>query len=71
MEHKTPIHNALLKYGFSEFSLEILEICEKQDTISREQFYLGKLKPEYNILQQAGSSLGYKHSAEILEFFKK
>ena len=25
---------------------------------------------EYNILQQAGSSLGFKHSKETLEFFK-
>jgi len=30
-----------------------------------------KLKPEYNILEQAGSSLGYKHTAATLEFFKK
>jgi len=28
------------------------------------------LKPEYNILEQAGSSLGFKHSEETLEFFK-
>lgn len=28
------------------------------------------MKPEYNILEQAGSSLGFKHSEETLEFFK-
>jgi len=28
MNHKTAIHNALLKYGYSNFSLEILEYCE-------------------------------------------
>jgi GIY-YIG catalytic domain/NUMOD3 motif len=28
-KYKTPIHNALLKYGFKNFSLEILEYCEQ------------------------------------------
>lgn len=70
-EHKTAIHNALLKYGYSNFTLDILEYCEDVDLILREQFYLDLLKPEYNILQQAGSSLGFKHSDETLEFFKK
>ncbi len=68
---KTPIHNALLKYGFENFTFEILEFCEKGiNPISREQFYLELLKPEYNVLEQAGSSLGFKHSNETLEFFK-
>ena len=35
----------------------------------REQYYLDLLKPEYNVLEQAGSSLGFKHKAETLEFF--
>lgn len=70
-ERKTPIHNALLKYGFENFTFEILEYCEKGfNPIIREQYYFSKLKPEYNILEQAGSSLGYKHSDETLEFFK-
>lgn len=69
-EHNTPIHNALLKYGHSNFSLEILEICERDNSVLREQFYFDLLKPEYNILQQAATSLGFKHSAETLEYFK-
>lgn len=70
-ERKTPIHNALIKYGFENFTLEILEYCEKGlNPITREQFYFSVLKPEYNILEQAGSSLGYKHSEETLEFFR-
>ena len=28
------------------------------------------LKPEYNILEYASSSLGYKHTQTTLEFFK-
>ena len=47
---KTPIHNALLKYGFENFKLEILEYCEKGDPVEREQYYFELLKPHYNIL---------------------
>ena len=32
--------------------------------MDREQYYLDCLKPEYNILKIAGSSLGFKHSEE-------
>ena len=61
------IHKALLKYGYSNFKLEILEYCDTVNCIEREQFYsaaLDLLKPEYNILLKAGSTLGYKHSEE-------
>ena len=55
------ITKALLKYGYSVFSLEILEYCEALEAISREQYYPDLLKPEYNVLKIAGSPLGYKH----------
>ena len=55
---------ALLKYGYSNFKLEILEYCEPSKCIEREQYYLDLLKPKYNILPAAGSSLGFKHSPE-------
>jgi group I intron endonuclease len=58
------INRALLKYGYSNFTLEILEYCEPSNVIAREQFYLDLLKPEYNILAKAGSSLGFKHTEE-------
>jgi hypothetical protein len=62
-----PIYKALLKHGYSHFKLEILEYCAVENTRAREQYYLDTLKPEYNILQRAGSSLGFKHSKESLE----
>jgi group I intron endonuclease len=58
------IHKALLKHGYSVFKLEILEYCEINNTIDREQYYINKLRPEYNILNYAASSLGFKHSEE-------
>jgi group I intron endonuclease len=65
------IYNSLLKYGYSNFSLDILEYCEPAILIKREQYYLDTLNPEYNILKKAGSSLGYKHTKETLLKFKK
>ena len=71
INHKTYIHNALLKHGFDNFTLEILEYCEEGiNPTTREQYYFSILKPEYNILELAGSTLGYKHTAATLEFFK-
>jgi group I intron endonuclease len=57
------INRALLKYGYENFDLEILEYCNKENVINREQYYLDLLNPEYNILKIAGSSLGFKHSS--------
>jgi len=61
-----PVDRALLKYGFSNFSLEILEYCETDLLLEREQYYMDYLKPEYNIVEKAGSTLGYKHTPESL-----
>lgn len=61
------IDRALFKYGFSSFSFEILEYCDKNIVLEREQYYLGLLGPDYNIVELAGNTLGYKHSEESLE----
>jgi group I intron endonuclease len=65
------ISKAILKYGYSNFRLEILEYCAPEECIKREQFYIDTLKPEYNILKLAGSSLGHKHTEETLAKFKE
>lgn len=44
------IYSAFLKYGYSNFSLDILEYCKPDELISREQYYIDVLKLEYNIL---------------------
>ena len=61
------ICKALLKYGYAGFRLEILEYCSTSIVLDREQFYIDKLNPEYNILKIAGSNLGYKHSEASLK----
>lgn len=62
-----PIDRALLKHGFSNFTLEILEYCDKDNVLEREQYYLDLIKPQYNIVEKAGSTLGYKHTPESLQ----
>lgn len=59
---KSIVFSSILKYGYSNFSIIILEYCEMKDCISREQFYIDGIKPPMNILKVAGSSLGYKHT---------
>lgn len=67
------ITNALIKFGYSAFSLTIIEYIDisnlsKEEArkliLGREQYYINYLEPEFNILKVAGSSLGFKHSEE-------
>jgi group I intron endonuclease len=62
------ISRAIFKYGYSNFTLEILEYCERDKIVilKKEQYYIDTLKPKYNILKLAGSPLGYKHTKEAL-----
>ena len=61
------IYSALIKYGYSNFTLEIIEYCDKIKVIEREQFYIDLLCPKYNLLRVAGSRLGTKHSDDTRE----
>jgi group I intron endonuclease len=64
------ICKAILKYGYANFKLEILEYCSPEECIKREQYYINTFNPEYNVLKVAGSTLGYKHSEETKAKFK-
>lgn len=59
-----PITKALLKYGYSNFSLLILEYAELEKFTARETFYITQMIPHYNVLKEGYSSLGYKHTEE-------
>ncbi len=54
------ICRGLIKYGYGNFSFEILEFCDKKETLIREQYYIDLLKPEYNILKKAGASPSFR-----------
>jgi hypothetical protein len=70
------IYRALLKNGHSKFSLTILEYCDKEKCLSRENYYLKAFNPEYNISKEAGAPMsGHSHSEEtrkkMSDTFKK
>jgi len=71
-EVNMPIYNAILKHGHENFIFEIIEYCLSEDTIAqkREQYYLDNFDFEYNVLANANSLAGYKHTAETLAKFK-
>jgi hypothetical protein len=71
LKNKSMIYRSIIKYGYSSFSLEILEYCAADKCLEREQYYLDILQPEYNILHLAGSRLGTKHSEETIAKFKQ
>ena len=63
------IKNAVRKYDISSFAFIILELFPEKVTkennkmlLDLEDFYLKSLLPNYNILTEAGSSFGYKHT---------
>ena len=59
------IGRAITKYGYSNFSLTILEYCDKDNLTAREQYYFDTLNPVYNILKIAGAYVDvFTHSEE-------
>jgi hypothetical protein len=69
-EKSMPINVALLKYGYSNFSLTILDICDKDSLMSREKHFFLKYSPEYNLLKTPGSpsrGSGWTHSEATIE----
>ncbi len=64
------IYSSILKYGYSNFSLDILEYCDIQSLLEKEQYYINSLKPEYNILKRAGSRLGIKHTENTINLLR-
>lgn len=55
---------AFTLYGEDAFVADVVETCDRGQLLVREQFYLDGLKPNYNICQVAGNTLGYKHTPE-------
>lgn len=58
------VANAVNKYGLSNFAFLVLEIVPQKDKmdstllLNREDYYLKKLKPKYNIIPLASNSIG-------------
>lgn len=48
-KHNSNICKALLSFGYSNFSITILEHCQTYKLRDREQHFINELKPQYNI----------------------
>lgn len=58
------IQNFFNKYGENALIFEVVETCNKENLIQREQYYIDTLNPEFNICKNAGNTLGRKFSDE-------
>ena len=52
------------KYGESDLVFSIVEVCNKNFILKREQSYIDKLRPWFNICLIAGNTIGRKASEE-------
>lgn len=58
------LYRAIQKYGWNSFSLATLQVASKEEKLAIGQCFLDLYRPYYNILSEAGNSLGFKHSEE-------
>jgi len=65
IHHSLHLQCAWNKYGGENFYFGVLEPVEnKSCLISREQYWMDELHPEYNICPTAGNSLGFRFTEE-------
>lgn len=62
--HSIILQRAWDKYNEEDFVFEIIEYCEIDKLLEREQFFLDSELPIYNICVTAGSQLGRKSTEE-------
>lgn len=61
LDNQPVLYRAFRKYGFDNFTFEILCITDKENALTMEQFYINK-GVDYNSCLIAGSLSGFKHS---------
>jgi len=64
IHHSQALQRAYNKYGNDSFDFLILEYCEPDKLLEREQWYIDNLLPEYNVCKVAGNCAGVKHTQE-------
>lgn len=62
--HSSHLQNAWNKYGETSFAFIVVERCDKQDLLTKEQKYIDTWHPAYNTSLVAGSRLGVGQSEE-------
>lgn len=73
--HSIHLQRWVNKYGIDKLIFEIIEECDIDFLILREQYYLDTLKPKFNIRVNAKSNKGLKqskeHTAKMVEINSK
>lgn len=62
--HSKYLQRIYNKYGANSIKFEVIEYCDKENLLAREQYYLDTLNPVLNAHKIAGSPLGHKWSDE-------
>ena len=68
--HSSKLQNSWNKHSADNFIFEIIEECDKEKLIEREQYYIdlyGSYKSGYNSTPKSGSNLGRKCSEETIK----
>jgi group I intron endonuclease len=58
------LQNHVNKHGLEDLDITVIEYCSKEELIEREQYWIERLNPEFNICKNAGSTLGIKWNEE-------
>ena len=69
--HSIKLQNHYNKYGKNDLEFSIILVCDKEDLIITEQYYLDTENPYFNICKIAGSTLGIRPSKESIEKSRK
>lgn len=67
IHHNIHLQRAWNKYGEDSFEFVILEECDVEALLEREQYYMDQCSERYNIASIAGSRLGIPHTPEACE----
>lgn len=65
--HSRHLQASWIKHGAEAFAFEIIEFCEADRLLEREQFWLDGAKPEFNVCPTAGNTLGRRFTEEVKE----
>lgn len=62
--HSQFLQRAWDKYGQDDFEFAIIDECNSDDMLEREQFWIDTVRPSFNMYPVAGSPLGIKRTDE-------
>jgi len=66
--HKSYLYSAIRKYGESNFQIEVLQECQKEQTSELERHWITILQPEYNLTPGGdGWPIGKKHDPSTIK----